>query len=123
EGDGGDRPLVIVDLAVGQTGVVVEGGVDEGVADLPAFRPGRPGRCAPAVSPPATAGRDLGEFLDVDVDQVTGTGVLVAANGPPAGAVHVRQPVGVMTAEHGIDRRGGEFETAGDPSRSELLPA
>ena len=78
---GGFLLLVGQDFAVGQAGVVVDGVVDVGIPG-PAVRggsglvPGTRGTAPPFV---AAAVGDPAAVLDVDVDQVAGGGMLVAA--------------------------------------------
>jgi hypothetical protein len=68
--------FIVEDLGVGDAGAVVERGVDEAVADCRALHRRRP---ATAVyPPPAAAGRDAGDLLDVDVDHLTGSITLIA---------------------------------------------
>ena len=60
--------------------------------------------------------------LDVDVQQGTRPGVLLATDNPPGGAVEPAQALQAEAAEHPIDRRGGESEPVADAGRPELLP-
>lgn len=77
--DRGVGSFIVVDLGVCDAGVVVDDGVDEGVADqrvpVLALAPVQV-RCravlpalGPADEPPAAADRDVAELLHVDVDQ------------------------------------------------------
>ena len=64
-------------------------------AGLGAVR-GQGGRCAPSVSAPAPAVGDAAELLDVEMDQLPGTGLLIAhrhraAHRQPGGLVHLGQ--------------------------------
>jgi hypothetical protein len=45
------------------------------------------------MSSPPTARWDLAQLLDIEVDQITGMVVLVAADHPTGRPVHPRQPV------------------------------
>src|SRR4051812_18406681 len=81
--------LVVEQLGVGQPGVVIDGVVQERVAGA---RPAVAFALFPAVNlVPATIG-DVAELLDVDVHQITGSLVFVAAHDPPGGAVEMGQP-------------------------------
>ena len=121
ERDRGDRALVGQHLAVGEAGVVVDGGMDEGVAD-PAVAVVRV--AAAAVCSPATAWGDAAQLLDVDVDEVAGRGVLVAAaDHLPGGAVEPGKAVESEPAEHTVDRRGGHVQLRGDARGTELAAA
>jgi hypothetical protein len=110
---GGGGGLVVVDLGVGDAGVVVDDGVDEGVAHLRAvpflWLPGR--RCPFLVAlgaadvAPAAALWDVSELLHVHVEQRAGVGVLVAANRLTGRSVDVRQPVQPRRGEDAVHRR------------------
>jgi hypothetical protein len=82
EGGCCDGLLVLQGLGVGKPGVVIDRGMQVGVADLP--RAGaKPfgaagGVGADAVHPPAAADRDAPELLDVNVDHVADAVMLVA---------------------------------------------
>jgi hypothetical protein len=67
--------------------VVVDGVVQVGVADAGAVLAS--GLSAQYLV--AAAVGDVAELLDVDVDQVTGRGVFIAADGPAGGPVQVGQ--------------------------------
>jgi len=86
EGCGGDAFLVRVDLGVGQSGVVIDGGVDVVVADRAAVDPPAAHGLRTAVDVPSAAVRDPAELLDIKVDRVAGPGVLVTAGAAPAGS-------------------------------------
>lgn len=94
DADGGGCLLVVVALGVGDAGVVVDDSVDEAGPDLGVVVAGLdagavPGRDAVAVTlgdadePPAATIGDVAEFGDIDVDQFTRSGPLVAASGLP----------------------------------------
>ena len=79
--------LVWKDLAVGQAGAVVDGGVDVLVADTGA----RSGACVSvlaAVRAPAAAITQPAQFLDVEVHELTGPRALVAADHASGRAIH-----------------------------------
>src|SRR5690606_30047353 len=69
--------LIVVDLAVGQAGVVIDHGVDVVIADTPGLVLGRVGRGAAVGAPPAAVG-DLAQLLHIHVDQLPGPGPLIA---------------------------------------------
>src|SRR6201999_2395992 len=76
----GGVAFVVMDLGVGQTGVVVDRGVDEVIAVAPASD------CfAAAVRWPAASGGDATQFLDVDVDHRARRRVLIAVLAAPRG--------------------------------------
>jgi hypothetical protein len=87
EDGAGRAAFVVEDLDVGQAAVVVDGGVDVGVADAPALD-----RLRAAVGPSPASWWDPTQLLDVDVDQVPGGGGLVAADDPAGLAVEPVQP-------------------------------
>jgi hypothetical protein len=90
--------LVVVDLGIGDPGVVIDHGVDERGPELgfaggglqprpvPGRLPVREALLATQISP-ATAVGDVAELLDVDVDEVAGALMLVAANRFASGSV------------------------------------
>jgi hypothetical protein len=80
--------FVVVDLAVGEPGVIIDSGVHVAVADLAVARRAR----RSAVDTPAATGWDLAELLDVDVHEVARMVVLVAAHDTAGRPVHPRQP-------------------------------
>jgi hypothetical protein len=90
-----------VDLGIGQPGVVIDGGVDEAMADqrvvmAAALAAGAVSlavalSAGPAQEPVAARGRDPAQLLDIDVDQLTGMGVLVAADRLAGGPVQIPQ--------------------------------
>jgi hypothetical protein len=69
----------------------------------------------------ATAATGYGvELLDVDVNQLAGTGALVAANRLPGQAVWPGQPVHAMPAQLRLHGRGQDPNLRADPRRSGL---
>jgi hypothetical protein len=119
-----------VDFGVGDAGVVVDDGVhvcgaDGGfvVAAAPAGASGGglavavPGLAA-EVAPAAAVGH-VAEFLDVDVQQVAGVFVFVAADRLAGDPVEVGEPVGPVTGQHGVHGGGGQAELVGDRDRAE----
>jgi hypothetical protein len=115
EADRGGRLLVGQDLDVGQAGGVVDADVDP----LPAGH-------APAVTTttlelaPAVAGdpmprpldADPAQFLDVDVDQLAGSGALVAAD--RLRRLEAREPAETYPLQHRRDGRGRHPQGLGD---------
>ncbi len=79
--------LVIVDLDMGQPGIVVDGGVDVVVADrFPLVLGGTGGRAS--VQAPAPAIRDLADLLHIEVNELTGALAFVADRGRFRGPDH-----------------------------------
>jgi hypothetical protein len=107
EPSAGLGPLVIQDLDIGQVGMVIHGGRRAGSRSRlhSGRRDGWPPGSAP-VEAVATAYRDAAELLGVQVDQVTGMEVLIAADRPASWAVQVGQPVAAMTDQDSVDRGG-----------------
>src|SRR5436190_9734666 len=130
ERGGGLSGLVLVDLAVGQPGVVVDGGVDVGVAvQRLAATVGPAGgpvgvavvlALAAAELAPATAGRDHTELLDVDVDQPARIGVLVTDRGP-GGSVQPGQTLQTASGQYPVHGGGRDPDQGGDLDRPEPL--
>ena len=81
--------LIVVDLRVGDAGVIVDHGVDVVVAE--ASLAGR--TFAATVKPPSSSVRDTTELLHVDVEQRAGMVVLVAADRFAGGPVDMAEPV------------------------------
>jgi len=112
--DSGDGGLVVVDLGIGDAGMVVDHRVDERHAEefvtLPAA--GGPGGCAtilaaldPADVSMTAAVRDVADLLHVDVDQGAGFLVLVATHYLAGADVDVAKPVEAAARQHGVDGR------------------
>ena len=99
--------LVGQDLGVGQPGVVVDGDMDEVIANTMAV----PGVGSSAVQPPAAPLRDAAQLLDVDVDQLPGLVTLIAVGAAAGGAqpgagdgVQVTQQRDLMAGQDPPDR-------------------
>ena len=122
EGGAGGGLLVRLDLAVGQAGVVVDGGVDEVEAHAAAGGPAG----LPAQDLVATAVGDPAQLLDVHVDQFAGPVALVAADQLTGGPVQEGQPVQVVADQDAVHGGGAQAqnraEAAGPSLRSELPP-
>jgi hypothetical protein len=127
----GGRELVVVDLGVGQPAVVIDDGVDVGVADFwLAVGVARLAWCRapvavtllPADVSPATAVGDVPELRHVHVDQRSGVVVLVAADRLPGMPVEHRQPVGAGPDQHRVNGRGGQVQPPTDLHRPQPLP-
>jgi hypothetical protein len=67
-----------------------------------------------AEHPPAAAGGDLAEFLDVDVHQVAGGSGLHPADDAAGGAVQPAQASHLVAAEHAVHRGHVESQQVGD---------
>ena len=102
EGGGGGAGLVDQDLGVGEAAVVVEGGVEVGVAQASAAASG-----GPAMGAVPAPGRDAAQLLDIYVDQLTGRVSFIAADGDGSGPIKMGKPVEVVADQHPIDGRGG----------------
>ena len=124
----GDCLLVVEVLDVGEAGVVVDGGVDVVVAKSGSFLAGAVrAPVGPAVasslllsqsSPSATIG-DPAQLFDVDVDQLTRSRLLVAADHLSGGSVHPPEPVQPVTHQDSPNRRGrhvGSVRSGPDPA-------
>src|SRR4051794_26421724 len=68
---------------------------------------------------PATAVGNLAELLDVDVEQVAGVFVLVAANRFTGGPVNVGQAVDPAAHQDCVHRGGGHVEPVADLDRTQ----
>lgn len=119
EPGGGGAAFVSEDLGVGEAGVVVDGRVDVGVADVLAV----PAGGGPPKFLVSAAFGDSPEFLDVDVDEIPGSLVLVAADRAPGGAIQPVEAVQAVAREDLVDRRGWDTHDGGQASRPQrLLP-
>lgn len=113
--DGGDGPLVVVALDVGQAAVVVDGGVEVRVAGLLVGLPlgHQGGLGVSAVGTPSAAVGDLADLLHVDVEHVARGAVLVAADGLTGvlagGRVDGAQPVQAASPSTPLSRRYSTF--------------
>ena len=68
----------------------------------------------------ATAGAQPAQLLDVQVDQLTRVGALIAAEHRTGWAVHERQPVEAMADQHPVDGGGWPAHPRGDLGRAKL---
>src|SRR5688572_28106513 len=98
--------------------MVIDRRVDVGVAHPPS----RPAPFASVHLPP-TPVRDPAELLDIDVDQVPRSGVLVAADGASGGPVEPAEPIQAESVEYPVDGGGREPQPVGDACGAELQPA
>jgi hypothetical protein len=73
--------------------------------------------CLTAEDLVAAAVRDVAEFLDVDVDQVAGCRVFVAADDPACGAVEVGEAGQAVAGQDAVDGGRVQPEEVGDTSR------
>ena len=116
-----------MDLGVGDAGMVVDDGVDVGLAHqrvavlvLGLARGGGAvllALLAADVAPASTVG-DVAELLHVDVEHRAGVVVLVAADGLPGGAVDVGEPVQPGVDQDPVDRGRCDPEPAGELDRA-----
>lgn len=121
-GGGGDGGFVIMDLGVGDTGVVIDDGMDVGLAyeRVPPLV-ARLVRCVGAVLlallladvAPAPAVGDVAKLLHIDVQHGTGVVVLVAADGLPCRPVDVGEAVQLGVVQDPVDCRRRDPEPAG----------
>jgi hypothetical protein len=123
-----------VDLGIAQPGVIIDRGVDEpmtvqrvAVAAGPAAGAvglAVTGPSGPAQEPVATTGRDVAQLLDIEVDQVAGMVVFVAAHRPAGGPVQIGQAADAAADQDGMHGRGSQANLGGDLGRPKsLLPA
>jgi hypothetical protein len=71
------------------------------------------------MGPPAPATWDPGQFLYVDVDELTRPGHLEAPDGGAGQAVEMVEPVEPVAHKNPVHRRGRHVDNPGDPSRPE----
>ena len=118
EAHGGRGPLVTERLDVGVPAVVVDGDVEIVQAEWPlAVRAGvRLGEARREALPPAR--RDPAELLDVQMEQVTGCGVLVADD-CAGDAVQMVQTLQSCPAQHAVDRLARDAEFPADAVRTQ----
>jgi hypothetical protein len=70
----------------------------------------------------ATIG-DAAQLLDVDVDQLAGSGALIAEDHPTRGPVQHRQPTQAVADKDAVHGGGGSADPGADPGRAELVGA
>src|ERR1700730_6361053 len=109
--------FAVEDLAVRDTAVRVDGGMDVVVADGCVAGMGD---VAAAVCPPATAVGDAAQLLHIDVDELTGPAGLDAADHPSRRAIEGPQLMQSLAAKHPMDRRGVHLQHPGDASRAQF---
>ena len=130
DSDSGLGPLVGTDLDVGDSGVVIDHGVQERGADhgpvvlaaLPSAVGGRLGvelALLPAQKPVSAAVRNVGELGDVDVDHRAGVRVLIATQRLAGDPVDVGEPVDPASDQHRVHCRGCDSEQATDLDRAQ----
>jgi hypothetical protein len=123
-------PLVEVDLGIGKAGMIIDRGVDEPMADqwivmaaAPAagpVGPAVPPSAGPAQEPVAAPGGDVAQLLDIDMNEVAGLVVLVAAHRLAGRPVQMGETADPAADQHGMHGRGGQPDLRGDlgwPSR------
>src|ERR1019366_1237317 len=74
---------------------------------------------APEHLPPAAIG-DLAQFLDVDVDELTGARSFIAADDPTRRAVHPGQSIEAEADKNPVHRGRGDAQSIANASRAEL---
>ena len=87
-------------------------------AGLGALR-GQGGRCAPSVSAPAPTVGDTAELLDIEMDQLPGTGLLIAhrhraAHRQPGGLIHLAQAGHVVPGQDAPHSGARQAQVVGD---------
>jgi len=112
-------PLVAQDLHVGQSGVVIDRGVQVVVAASTRVGPTIGGASGPALGPVTAILGDPAELLGVQVDQVAGPWVLVAADRPAGWAVQPGQPVHSVADQDAVHGGGRQTKPGGDAGRAE----
>ncbi|GAA5059227.1 hypothetical protein GCM10023336_34820 [Streptomyces similanensis] len=128
EAGGGLLLLVGEDLAAGEAGAVVDGGVEAAVAQVGAAVDGaRPGSVAvrgavaaslgPAVGPVPAAVGDVAQLLDVDVDEFAGPVAFVAAHDTARGAVQMGQAGQTVARQHAVHGGGHQVQEVRDAGR------
>jgi hypothetical protein len=107
--------------------VIVDGGVDEAVADYRTAALSRLGCGLPIAygllagqDPVAAAVGNVAELLDVDVDHLAGALSLVAAIDLARGTVHPAHPVQAVAGQDAEYRRSGHSQYGADASEAEL---
>ena len=97
EPDCGGGLLVGMDLGVGNPGVVINGGMEVGVANAAALGTGY---LASSPCSPAAPGGDPTQFLDIDVEELSGSVLFVAADVTSGGGIKIPQPGDPETDQH-----------------------
>jgi hypothetical protein len=115
--------FVVEDLAVGQAGAIVDGGVDVAVAGIAVAAHAVFGTSP--VHPPSTTGGYGSELLHIDMHQLAWTVPLVArwATGRIAGPVTTIEASQAGLAQDQLDRRGGQAHLMGDVVSTPAPPA
>src|SRR6478609_7961193 len=106
-----ERLLIRQFLGIGQPGVVIDRGVQEGISRPLAPLRGSVPIAAPAVSVPAAAVGDPSDLLHVDVHHVAGDRVFVPVRDLPqilAGDVQVPQPGDAAAQQNPVNRGRGQ---------------
>jgi hypothetical protein len=109
------------DLAVGEACVAIDGGVHERVADFGAI-PASPFG-GPAVDAPPAAFGDATQLLDIDVDELAGSGHLDPSDRCSGHSIEVIESVELMTDQHPMGRRGMHADNPCDARGSEATAA
>jgi len=101
-----------VDLRIGESGPVVDGGVDEPIPHQPILA--ALALIAPAPAPPSTTRRNGGELLHIDVDQLSWP-VPHIPQDRFADPVTTVQPAETRLGEDPLGGRGCHTRLVGDP--------
>jgi hypothetical protein len=75
----------------------------------------------PAQEPVATPGRDVAQLLDVDVDQLAGMVVFVAADRLAGDPIHIGQAADATADQDGMHGGGGQPNPRADLGRPQPL--
>jgi hypothetical protein len=75
----------------------------------------------PAQEPVATPSGDVAQLLDIDVDQLAGTLMLIAADRLAADPVQLGQATDAAADQHGMHRGGSQPDLRSDLGRSQSL--
>lgn len=116
EGDCSHSAFIGKHLAIGEAGMVIDHGMDVGIAN-----PGLLWHLAPTVDAPATTVGDTPQLLDVHMQEVAGPGMFVAADDAAAGPVEPGKPLQAETPEDAVDSRGGYAQAIPDTCRAKFL--
>ena len=123
--------LIGVDLGIGEARVIINRGVDEPmavqrVAVTAGLAAGAVGLAVaatggPAQEPMATPSGDVAQLLDIDVDQLAGTLMLIAADRLAADPVQLGQATDAAADQHGMHRGGSQPDLRSDLGRPKSL--
>jgi hypothetical protein len=109
-----------MDLDVGESGVIVHGGVQEVIPQSSSTI--GTGPRPPAPKTPPAARRDPAELLYVHMHQLPGVGSFVSADHPASGSVHPRKAMEPVAPEDAVDRGAGMAQGPPQTMRAVLCP-